>query len=186
MPADNQWIHAPMNEQWGGLTIQPASSDALTAEIEKVQHHVEAQGTRRNSTPPVAYDEAYTQVVDDLADEQTLVQIINDLGEPVATDNAEPPKIQQRYRSHVRNRSRRERARQRHLPPPRASSLDPAVVAERKDLLEAARSLMPPEDWCSLRIAPWDTPSLRSLAATAGPRRRCVSGHHAVARHSSI
>lgn len=136
-----------MNEQWGGLTIQPASSDALTAEIEKVQRHVEAQGTRRNSTPPVAYDEAYTQVVDDLADEQTLVQIINDLGEPVATDNAEPPKIQQRYRSHVRNRSRRERARQRHLPPPRASSLDPAVVAERKDLLEAARSLMPPEDW---------------------------------------
>jgi DNA-directed RNA polymerase specialized sigma24 family protein len=122
-----------MKSEWGGLANPPANSDALTDTLRKMQRSVEkARYDSHNG-----YEEALAQVVDDLS---TLA----------ATDINNRSRLLRRFRSLGRNRSRRERSRRRQLQallPYRVAPPDPATVAENRDLLEVARSRMPPEDW---------------------------------------
>jgi hypothetical protein len=132
-------MHQPMTKKWDALADQPDELHVLTDAILEMQRRVEAQETRRDSTPPNGHEEALTQIVDELG----------------SLGRAEPNRrkvILRRFRSLCRNRSRRERSRQQLLdrPPDRLDPPDPAVVAEANDLMRTAQARTPPNDWALL------------------------------------
>jgi DNA-directed RNA polymerase specialized sigma24 family protein len=133
-------MHQPMTQEWYALADQPDDLHVLTDAFLEMQRRVEAQETRRDSTPPNGYEEALTQIVDELC----------------SLGRAEPNRrtvILRRFNSLCRNRSRRERSRQQQLQkllPHRLAPPDPAAVAETNDLLQTAQARTPPDDWALL------------------------------------